>query len=352
VSNPIDDRAFEEYLSRNAQVSRNYRELDADDVPVHLDERVLAQARAALSSPASHEDDLARLRRKRQRLMRWGVPAAIAASALLVVSIVIRTGSQHEVQQPRTRPIATAMIPEAPPMARPAPAPEVAPEAAESLVLIAPPRDATTEFSPFAVNPPDRARTDNRATRQPPHSSDGELDRKERSDAPFVTSAPRLTGAEPAVDSVGAPLAMTDAAPPAVNRSPAAAEREPTQEPVRTAASAPEEPPDQSFQRKSVAEHDSSLEEIVLTGMRRAPSAAAGGGPRGTVPETAQRDSEQAGMLAKERYIDPQAWLDHIRQLRKDGKHRAAESEWKRFRLEYPDYDVAATDVARGKNED
>jgi hypothetical protein len=299
VSNPIDDRAFEEYLSRNAQVSRNYRELDGDDVPAHLDERVLAQARAALSRPASHEDDLARVRKKRQRLMRWGVPAAIAASALLVVSIVIRTGSQHEVQQPPTRSIATAMIPEPPPVARPAPAPEVATEAAESLVLIAPPRDAATEFSPFAVSPPDRARTDNRATRQQPQFRETELARQENRDGPVVTSAPRLTVVEPAADSIGAPLAMTDAAAPAENRS----------------------------------------------------AAASGGGPRGTVPETAASDSDQAGILAKEQYIDPQAWLDHIRQLRKDGKHRAAEREWKRFRVEYPDYDVAATDVARGKNE-
>ena len=120
MSDPID-KALDEYLSGNSQVSRRYRELDDVAVPPQLDQAVLAQARAAVADRQSsqsdgqsdvrsdgHTDELERLRQRRKRLMQWSVPAGLAASAVLVVSIVMQSGVQHEVvslpQQPASTP--------------------------------------------------------------------------------------------------------------------------------------------------------------------------------------------------------------------------------------------------------
>jgi hypothetical protein len=41
--------------------------------------------------------------------------------------------------------------------------------------------------------------------------------------------------------------------------------------------------------------------------------------------------------------------LEYIRQLRKDGRSRQADLEWKRFRAAYPEYPVNEKDAARAR---
>jgi hypothetical protein len=52
---------------------------------------------------------------------------------------------------------------------------------------------------------------------------------------------------------------------------------------------------------------------------------------------------------ATARQLDPDAWLEHIRQLRRDGKVGEADQEWRAFREKYPDHIVSETDSARSK---
>src|SRR5262249_23174526 len=44
---------------------------------------------------------------------------------------------------------------------------------------------------------------------------------------------------------------------------------------------------------------------------------------------------------------DPVAWLNYIRQLRKDNNDDEADKQWQRFVGDYPDFPVATTDAAR-----
>ena len=46
-------------------------------------------------------------------------------------------------------------------------------------------------------------------------------------------------------------------------------------------------------------------------------------------------------------YSDPEAWLKDIRELRKANKQDEADREWRRFRVVFPNYEVAETDIAR-----
>ncbi|HEX2586472.1 MAG TPA: hypothetical protein VHL14_15215, partial [Steroidobacteraceae bacterium] len=48
------------------------------------------------------------------------------------------------------------------------------------------------------------------------------------------------------------------------------------------------------------------------------------------------------------RTADPEELLQHIRELRKQGKEKEALKAWKQFRKSFPDYPIAEDDVARG----
>lgn len=89
MSQPSDDKSFEEYLGRESQLSKRYRTLAADEVPAELDRRVLAQAQAAVVGASS---------RKKPAWVRWSAPLALAASMVLAISIVIENGTEHEVR--------------------------------------------------------------------------------------------------------------------------------------------------------------------------------------------------------------------------------------------------------------
>lgn len=79
-----DDKIFDEYLRRQSPVSQRYRELDGDAVPPALDERILAQARAANRSPVNSK-----------AWVRWTKPFALAASVALVVMVTVKIGTQQ-----------------------------------------------------------------------------------------------------------------------------------------------------------------------------------------------------------------------------------------------------------------
>jgi len=292
VSEPIDDKAFDEYLSGRSQISQRYRAL-ADDaretVPPELDRSILAQARDAIAqAEVPSMDELTRLRTKRRRLMQWGVPAALAASAVLVISIVIQGGVQHEVRAVNERPITApaAAAPPAPPIV--AKQQSTGASAQDGVVLITPPQNAVTEFSPLAPPP-----------------------------AEVAKEAPRVRRIAPPPPPAPAPLKET-------SKSEQAA--------VAAGASRVHVP-----------------NESAPTPMQARQSAA----PSATLPQApapAARTGDERSGPADLRG-DPQHWLEHIRELRKNGKNAEADSDWKEFRARYPDYPVAGTDAAAGKPE-
>lgn len=300
MSEPIDDKALDEYLSGRSQISQRYRAL-ADDaretVPPELDRRILAQARAAIAqAEVPSMDELTRLRTKRRRLMQWGVPAALAASAVLVISIVIQGGVQHEVRAVTERPMKApaAAAPPAPPIA--AKQQSTGASAQDGVVLITPPQNAVTEFSPLAPPP-----------------------------AEVAKEAPRVRRIAPSPPPARAPLKETSKSEQAAVAADTAA-----------AGASRVHVPNESA-------------PTPMTAMQARQSAA----PSATLPQApapaAMTGDERSGPA--DLRGDPQRWLEHIRKLRKNGKDAEADSDWKEFRARYPDYPVAETDAAAGKPE-
>lgn len=326
----MDDREFEEYLRRESQMSQQYRELQDDAVPAHLDALVLEQARAALQkeSAAAPRDDLAAVRRRRGRLMRWAVPTALAASALLVVSIVIRSGVQHEtllLPQVRQEAPGAAAQPEsmedksvaaeraaAAPLVVPA-APPAAPAAARAEMEMA--RQVQQARIDSAGMQKRRAAAESSATAAAPAP---------RAQVDAIASLPAVAAPRP---SVAEPKLAAEVSEPAPAGAPAD---------VALAKAAPS---------PAQATGGEELDEIVLTG-HRAASSVRGAGPRDTVRTNASGSTDAASDTT-EAFREPEPWLEHIRQLRHDGEDRQADREWRRFRKQYPDYVVATDDPAR-----
>lgn len=326
----MDDREFEEYLRRESQISQQYRELQDDAVPAHLDALVLEQARAALQkeSAAAPRDDLAAVRRRRGRLMRWAVPTALAASALLVVSIVIRSGVQHEtllLPQVRQEAPGAAAQPEsmedksvaaeraaAAPLVVPA-APPAAPAAARAEMEMA--RQVQQARIDSAGMQKRRAAAESSATAAAPAP---------RAQVDAIASLPAVAAPRP---SVAEPKLAAEVSEPAPAGAPAD---------VALAKAAPS---------PAQATGGEELDEIVLTG-HRAASSVRGAGPRDTVRTNASGSTDAASDTT-EAFREPEPWLEHIRQLRHDGEDRQADREWRRFRKQYPDYVVATDDPAR-----
>lgn len=276
MSEPIDDKALDEYLSGRSQISQHYRALAdgvRDTVPPELDRRILAQARDAVAqAEAAPVDGLARLRTKRRRLMQWGVPAALAASAVLVVSIVIQSGVQHEVRAVNEHPVAAPAAAAPPPPA----------------VMIEPQITSASEpESAIEVPPP-----------------------------PAAKQAPKVRQVAPPAP---APAAMADS----------------LEQRARAAAPQATSPAEDPARYKPTATSPRAERE------------------RDDIPKemSANRQSSMVSAGSIDLHGDPQRWLEHIRELRRNGKQVEADSDWKQFRVRYPDYPVAETDAAVSKPE-
>jgi hypothetical protein len=331
-----DEQQLEEYLRGGSDVSRQYGQLRSADVPAELDRLVLRQAQEAVKARPA----------KSRTWMRWTGPLALAASAVLVVSIVIESGVHQEAK-----------------LAAPASEP-----------AYVPPAEVTTSAS--------NAERDKTAVAD------------DASDASAVHVMP-LESASPVYDVLPAPFAAEAPAPasapaPAEKRlaetrltAPPSAEARFANERRAAKAEQPSAALADSARRQQVesvevraapmpATHASvsapvqqlqeergggELEEVAITGMRR-PSAKPGVGPRGTIAAPAHRDEdEQADERQAEQqsnqqeqprnYSDPEQWLRDIRELRKENKHVEADREWRRFRYVFPNYEVAEDDLAR-----
>lgn len=308
MSDPTDIKGLDEYLKGGSDVSQRYRELGRDEVPPELDSRVLASARAAVANQST----------KRSRSwLRWSTPIALAASVVLVVTVVLERGGQNRL---------VAIPPYA--VETPQPSSEMTPKV-ESAANAIEERKQTEDFAPQPASV-------TRAVPPPPQQPAKEKSEARRDEADEADEAQLFGFAPPSEVPAQAPE-VRDEAQPQLRAAPSAVA--PPPEPVTVTAN-------NSLERnKSAADSSAEIQEVVITGMRR--SAGRGAGPRGTV--TRAVSSTQATPAAESEQSDPQTWLEDIRDLRRAGKTDEADREWERFRKAFPDFEVADDDIARKK---
>jgi hypothetical protein len=287
VSDPIDIKALDEYLKGGSDISQRYRELGREDVPPELDRRVLDEARAAVANVKGGRSWL-----------RWSAPVALAASLVLVVTVVIESGVQNDAS------FATKVMQEK------AAEPQFVPEAPAPVVLqVPPPAAAPEEILARSVQADKRTkmeaeRSDNAAREEVSAEAKGMRDQA------LVTSPAAVDGA-PSVQ-------------PAASRA----------EVDSTVAKVPAD--------------SEELSEVSSTSNSRARRAGRTAGPRSTIPSALSTETRPA---ADEDAVesDPAKWLEQIRDLRRASKVDEADRAWLRFREAYPDFPVASDDLARKK---
>jgi hypothetical protein len=335
----VDDAALNEYLRRDSAVSQRYRELDAAAVPAALDQAVLAQAKAAVA-----DKKVSRWR----GVTRWSAPLALAASVVVVVSIVLQPSMQNEL----SRTAAPTAVP-LPKVIRSeqydnAAVPEAKKEASRE--------DAVAEKAPVMIMLPDRL------SDTPPAV---ELMLPAPSPAPAQRSAPvpeaaseseekakqsiaRSQSSPPFAEPRMQPQAIAPVAPPPPAEAPVPnGNRAISSQAIAPAAPAFSETSVTARRRESERASD-DLSEVIITGTKRQLRPGAGAGPRGTVVPSSE------GVAAANQSADkpfdrdkPDSWLDYIRRLRAQGEASRADTEWSRFRRQYPDFNVDKNDAAR-----
>lgn len=323
----MDEAALEEYLRGNSPVSQQYRALPDDLPPPALDRQVLAQARAALGEQAVVG---------RPRWVRWGAPMAVAASAVMALSIVMQGGLQEAEIAINTQMIDEASAPMAAPQsAAQAPAADAVPEA-----------DAASEDEATVL--------DFGAQSQPPLSSIARDDLSEQLSAqdqsiPLNDKANRSIVSREVPAEKAAETARVQSSPARVQ---SAQERARTSETSAEPASAANT--DASVATQS-AGHVILLppDAVPPTPAVMAPSEPVSGATPQTAPSPARPMAAPAAAPAPPPSVmsampaEPEAWLSEIRRLRLDGEGAAADREWQRFRKVFPDYAVTDADPAR-----
>jgi hypothetical protein len=326
--NEIDDKAFDEYLERTSGVSRRYRELPADGVPRALDERVLAEARAAVEKQAA-------MKSKARRLARWSVPLALAASVVLVVTVTRDAEMQKRAAPTYQEKPSAVPLEKLDKRSEPAAAPPVAPATtgAGAQAGLAAPKE---QFVPEPKRETEPVLVSGNRIRGTPEDAALPVQ---------VITLPEVIQTSPAVAAPPAPSQSVVEARVEALRKQAEESRQDAGAPATastTTATAPPTSRDESRERQSA-----QVSEVVVTGQSRrntAPPPSAG--PRDTISRALSANAGLAdGTPTWE--SDPPAWLEHIRELRKQNRVIDADHEWERFRKAYPEFEVAETDAAR-----
>jgi hypothetical protein len=310
VSDPIDDKALEAYLKGDSAVTRCYRELGSDEVPPELERRVLAEAQAVVEKRSAVKST-----QRPNRWLLWGAPLAVAASAVIVFSIVLESGLQENVILTSARPTS------------PEPAQALAREslqhedASATAAAPAPPQveSRQIEHSKVAASSPETAAPAAAGT-----------------DLQGATEYKRGRSAEVAQQAAvseshaAAPYAGSErAAPPVVPPRFSTAQNRPVQPPAE--------------ERAAREASDLAMSRQLASAVMHEPAAAAAN----DVSTISVAASFEAAREQLQLSTDPQRWLEYIRELRKDDKTAEADVEWQRFRDTFPNYTVSDTDAAR-----
>lgn len=335
TDNRLPDEALDDYLKGDSSVSRQYRQLHGAEVPAELDRLVLRQAEDAVKARSA----------KQRTWMRWSAPLALAASAVLVVSIVIQPGVQEKasVTSAEAPAMAPAPVMEAKRMQRPM-NDAAGNSAAEESDAAPEPEDTPTQ-----TTTQERSVTRERRAAPPPviliepavPPPDVDI-YFPPSSAPAPAPAPqRAVQMRPTTP----PPAADTSVPVAENARNEAVAKAVLEEQVATAARAQ----DASEAELARAEQVAAIQRSMREAQSQLAGAASAHGtvmPIGTPKESAYSSPISAERLLRD-YTDPEAWLKDIRQLRKENKQAEADFEWRRFVAKFPEHPVAETDVAR-----
>lgn len=333
-----DDKALDEYLRRDSELSRQYRRVSDQDVPAELDRRVLAQARAALetSRPSSA-----------RHWRRWSTPLALAASVALAVMVVVEIGTR---EQSALKPadIQTQIIAEG--------------SGSEAEVAGIHGRETADNAAlPMAGEPSMALR------RQV--GGNANANRTAEADATRVNAAAdnakAKARADAAVEAVASQSFAAAASPPATPSAQVGANAALREEPAAGApkeerleaqpsAPAPEiqldhksedkeelriaspPPPSPVVANPSVVSLSEAAKSSITLQRAAAPTA-----PVSRPPPTADEQRLRS---------DPKRWLDHIQDLRKRGETEKAAEELKQFKAAWPNYPVSEDIAKPSKN--
>jgi hypothetical protein len=327
VSNVTEDKSqgpdvLDEYLRGGSAFSRLYRGVESDAVPAELDRNVLAEAKSAM------------VKRKGISWQRVTPMLAIAATAVLTISIVMRSGLESSkplqfatdsIEKDKAIPEETkndasaSVLVETQVLEKP-----VVPQELPAIRMM----EAPAPVVAAPASPPSRQKLANRESKL---EDDKAAAPSARTDAPS-------TGALSEVVVRGELLRSTpeDAAMPVVviNDESLAKRKDQAVGPRGTI------PPVNSQNRD-----DSDLSQVVVTAQQRS-SSGAGAGPRGTVVANPQSSVDRKAER-EYRESNPEVWLSYIRELRDAKKSSAADGEWERFVKAYPNFKVSENDSAR-----
>lgn len=266
-------------------------------------------------------------------MVRWGGPLALAASVVVVVSLVFEPSMQREISQ--------SAVPAAPPKPASSPAPvgSVMNESAPLEMRVPQSDKASSEAADSGGSEPLQERF-----AEVPDQQSFALETEQKVTVQAEQSRNQMASA--------ARRAATPPSPPMeapVDRAPTNAIRQTTSVAPPPASPAPSLAPEADAESSGAADSNRSdeLQDIVATAQRREQAnASAGAGPRGTIPFANARKEAESDSDKVERTA-PATWLEHIRELRRAGRTSDADREWERFVKQYPDYVVDAADMAR-----
>jgi hypothetical protein len=256
---------------------------------------------------------------------------------VLVVSIVIESGNRHQVIATTEAPAAASVAEER--------TPNVAPPARDELDKAnaqpsAPPAPSMDKHSQKAA-PSTRAQKP-ADTAEPAAFAPSPKESPKESEDVAVTAKRMRASSQDSVSS--APVTIAPTIPlPAPMAGDSAIEQ-------KSAAPAQRREQSAAGVADSREATDVDLQEVAVTGSKVKRPAQAIAGPRGTITQNAAVSARSDEMNAAAHWrAQPQSWLEHVRQMRKQGPADEADREWDRFRAVYPDYAVAETDTARAK---
>lgn len=308
MSNPTDkdlpdEQQLDEYLKGGSSVSQQYGQLRSAEVPAELDRLVLRQAHDAVKStrPA-----------KPRTWMRWTAPLALAASAVLVVSIVIESGV-HDGEMLMSAPVPASASMEA----------KRRSEAAD--------RDASGNI---AAEAPEAA---------PVGPSRAFVPAREIAE-PDAAVSPTYAAPPPA-DAGSPPPRKADT----LSQDETRRERRIAPAPQAAANSSPSQSTEQVvINAQAFKEAEQALARQGMTSAAIQQSAEVLPGAAAPAPESAaDAVAEEGKSPALQQYSDPELWLRDIRQLRRQNRKELADKEWRRFRAAFPNYAVEEGDTAR-----
>lgn len=292
MSDP-NDKLLDDYLRRESAVSQRYRELEADDIPPQVDAAVLAQARAAVEQQQA----------RKPSWVRWGAPLALAASAVMVVAVVLEVGVQDEVRAPAAqleRAASTERTPEA--------------YVVEQMIQEAPP---AAPMAPAAQSQPTMTIGEPVAVEARAREPSSPLD----SQPTFAKSSESQ-----AADSVVSERLEST--------------RAQAQARTRTLANARAAQDDTAMLERERASKRASAQAMATT--------TAASRPPAVTTQTSSAVPAVSAPTAGPR-LEPQLWLEQIRELRRQGKALEADEQWREFVKAYPQFEISATDSARPK---